>query len=100
MLSLQMFLKEMLQEGYVIESIEDDGFANEGVAELLTIEEIKQVLEEVRARDVQIFPVSDRCEWTDTMIVATGISDRHVRGIADALVFKVKDTCIHMREIL
>ena len=50
----------MLQEGYVIESIEDDGFANEGVAELLTIEEIKQVLEEVRARDVQIFPVSDR----------------------------------------
>jgi ribosomal silencing factor RsfS len=78
----------MLQDGYVIESIEEDGFSN-GATELLTIDEIKQVLEEVRARDVQIFSVSDRCEWTDTMVVATGISDRHVRGIADALVYKV-----------
>ena len=78
----------MLQDGYVIESIEEDGFPN-GATELLTIEEIREVLEEVRARDVQMFSVSDRCEWTDTMVVATGLSDRHVRGIAEALVFKV-----------
>lgn len=58
--------------------------------ELLTLEEVKEVLQNVRARDVQIFPVHDRCEWTDLMVVGTGISDRHVRGIADALVFKIK----------
>eukprot|EP00250_Pteridium_aquilinum_P010305 c19282_g1_i1 orf=630-1598(-) len=82
-------LKEMLEDGYEIESAEED-LSSEGTTELLTIDEVKQVLEEVRARDVQIFSVQDRCEWTDLMVVATGISDRHVRGIADALVFKIK----------
>lgn len=80
----------MLEEDYEIESAEEY-LSSEGTVELLTIDEVKQVLEEVRARDVQIFSVQDRCEWTDVMVVATGISDRHVRGIADALVYKVNE---------
>ncbi|KAI5067329.1 hypothetical protein GOP47_0017857 [Adiantum capillus-veneris] len=82
-------LKEMLEDSYVCESADED-FPSEGPIELLTLDEVKQVLEEVRAKDVIVFPVHDRCEWTDVMVVATGISDRHVRGIADALVYKIK----------
>ncbi|KAH7427535.1 hypothetical protein KP509_10G048400 [Ceratopteris richardii] len=80
-------LKEMLDDNYELDSADDD-LTVEGPIELLTLTEVKQVMEEVRARDVQIFSVSDRCEWTDIMVIATGISDRHVRGIADALVYK------------
>ncbi|MCO5607367.1 hypothetical protein L7F22_061563 [Adiantum nelumboides] len=82
-------LMEMMEDSYVCESAEED-FHSEGPIELLTLDEVKQVLGEVRARNVKTFPVHDRCEWTDLMVVVTGISDRHVRGIADALVYKIK----------
>lgn len=57
---------------------------------LLTIEEVEKVLTDVRAEDVKKINVHKQCEWTDYMVFATGRSNWHVRNIAQALLYKVK----------
>eukprot|EP00850_Spirogloea_muscicola_P012265 SM000078S22124 [mRNA] locus=s78:521011:521388:+ [translate_table: standard] len=57
------------------------------VADLLTLDDIRKVLDNVRARDVEVIDVKPRCDWTDYMVIATGNSARHIRGMADALVY-------------
>jgi ribosome silencing factor RsfS/YbeB/iojap len=57
---------------------------------LLTIEEVDKVLTDVRAEDVKSINVHKQCEWTDYMVFATGRSNWHVRNIAQALLYKVK----------
>eukprot|EP00897_Mesotaenium_endlicherianum_P005968 jgi/Mesen1/539/ME001041S10741 len=54
------------------------------------LELVEKVLENVRASNVEVLHVGDRCAWTDTMVLATGRSARHIRGIADALVYEFK----------
>ena len=56
---------------------------------VLTVEEVQMVLEKTRADDVQVIPVRDLCEWADHLIIASGHSGRHLRGIADAICFEV-----------
>ncbi|KAL6905859.1 hypothetical protein ACP4OV_003460 [Aristida adscensionis] len=61
---------------------------------LLELPEVEKVLRDVRAGDVRVFPVGDgglhggAC--ADYMVVATGRSDWHVRNIAQALLYKIK----------
>ncbi|KAA8529733.1 hypothetical protein F0562_034167 [Nyssa sinensis] len=57
---------------------------------LLSLEEIEKVLGDVKADDVKVIPVKKRCDWADFMVVATGRSAWHVRNIAEALIYKVK----------
>src|SRR5690606_28702635 len=48
------------------------------------------VLDEMKAQDIRTLDVRHLTSVTDTMIVAAGRSDRHVRAIADALIERCK----------
>jgi ribosome-associated protein len=48
-------------------------------------------LDDMKARDVKVIDVRALTSITDTMIIASGTSDRHVRAIADAVLEKVKE---------
>lgn len=54
------------------------------------VETILAVLDDLKAQDVVCLDVSHLTSITDTMIVASGRSDRHVRAIADALIERCK----------
>ncbi|KAG9446004.1 hypothetical protein H6P81_012132 [Aristolochia fimbriata] len=56
----------------------------------LDLQEVEKVLSDVKADDVKVIPVSDRCDWTDFMVIATGRSNWHVKNIAQALIYKAK----------
>ncbi|KAK9117477.1 hypothetical protein Sjap_016424 [Stephania japonica] len=56
----------------------------------LDLKEIEKVLSDVQADNVKVIPVQGMCDWTDFMVVATGRSTWHVRNIAQALIYKVK----------
>ncbi|KAE8730146.1 Protein Iojap-related [Hibiscus syriacus] len=58
--------------------------------ELLSLQEAEKVLSDVRADDVSVVPVGDQCDWADFMVIATGRSPWHVKNIAQALIYKVK----------
>ncbi|KAE8696640.1 Protein Iojap-related [Hibiscus syriacus] len=61
-----------------------------GSNELLSLQEVEKVLSDVREYDVSVVPVGDQCDWADFMVVATGRSPWHVKNIAQALIYKVK----------
>ncbi|XWS69195.1 hypothetical protein CRYUN_Cryun04dG0158800 [Craigia yunnanensis] len=58
--------------------------------ELLSLHEVEKVLSDVRADDVTVIPVGKQCDWADFMVIATGRSSWHVKNIAQALIYKVK----------
>ncbi|XP_065869544.1 protein Iojap-related, mitochondrial [Euphorbia lathyris] len=64
---------------------------NSNTKSLLDLNEVEKVLTDVRADDVKVIPVGDRCAWTDYMVIATGRSTWHVKNIAQALYYKAKD---------
>ncbi len=47
-------------------------------------------LEDMKAQDVRILDVSEKSTITETMIVATGTSSRHVKSIAQNVVVEAK----------
>jgi len=64
-----------------------DGDVSRG---LLNLEEVQKVLADVKADNISVVPVGHHCDWTDFMVFATGRSAWHVRNIAQALIYKVK----------
>ena len=48
-------------------------------------------LEELKAIDIRALDVRGLTDITDTMVVASGTSDRHVRSIADRVVQRCKE---------
>ncbi|KAG0461077.1 hypothetical protein HPP92_021374 [Vanilla planifolia] len=56
----------------------------------LEIEEVKKILNDVKADDVRVINVGEQCGWTDYMVFATGRSTWHVKNIAQAILHKVK----------
>ena len=47
---------------------------------------IVTALEDSKARDVSVLDVRTLTTITDTMVIASGTSDRHVRGLAENLI--------------
>ena len=53
-------------------------------------ETIVSALDDLKARDVTVLDVHSLTTITDTMIVASGTSDRHVRSLAENLIEQCK----------
>lgn len=47
-------------------------------------------LDDLKARDIVVLEVGERSDVTDYMVVCTGTSKAHVRGLADNLVLEAK----------
>ena len=52
---------------------------------------VAAALDDLKANDVSVLDVRHLTSVTDTMVVAAGRSDRHVRAIADAVVERCND---------
>ena len=53
-------------------------------------ESILNILEDNKAENLSIIDVKNKSSVTDTMIIVSGRSTRHVKAIADNLVTKLK----------
>tara|TARA_B100000085_G_C18186721_1_gene367853 strand:- start:108 stop:443 length:336 start_codon:yes stop_codon:yes gene_type:complete len=59
---------------------------------MMLYDEISLLLEEYKAENVIKLDVKDKSSVTDTMIIASGRSTRHVKSIADNIIKKLKKT--------
>ena len=61
----------------------------------MEVDELKKIvldaLEDLKAKDVVVIDVRNHSSVTDIMIVATGTSNRQVKGLAGHVVEKVKE---------
>lgn len=53
-------------------------------------EVVTAALDDMKAANVKVMDVRGLTDFADTMIIASGTSDRHVRSIADRVVEKAK----------
>jgi ribosome-associated protein len=61
-------------------------------SELVALEKLAlKALEDVKAVNIKVLDVRGLTDVADTMIVASGTSDRHVRAIAENVVVKAKE---------
>lgn len=65
--------------------------AREGVSSEALRRLVAETLDDMKAIDVTALDVSHLTTITDTMFVASGRSDRHVRAIADAVVERARE---------
>jgi ribosome-associated protein len=54
-------------------------------------QQIVEILDDAKARDVRVIDVRDVTSITDTMIIASGTSRRHVSAVAERLVDTLRD---------
>lgn len=57
----------------------------------MTPDEVAEVLAHAHARDVVVLDVRQTCDFADSMVIATGNSDGHVRAVARAVHSKMKE---------
>jgi ribosome silencing factor RsfS/YbeB/iojap len=56
------------------------------VVRAAVVEVVERALDDMKAVNVKVLDVAKLTDITDTMVIATGNSDRHVRSIADRVV--------------
>ena len=59
--------------------------------------EISLLLEEYKAENIILLDVKNKSSVTDTMIIASGRSTRHVKSISDNIIKKLKKVKIKKR---
>ncbi|MDC0985678.1 ribosome silencing factor, partial [Gammaproteobacteria bacterium] len=57
-------------------------------------DEINIILEDLKAEDIVSLNVKNKSSVTDTMIIASGRSTRHVKSISDNIIKQLKKTKI------
>lgn len=51
---------------------------------------VQESLDDMKAQDVRVLDVSDKSTITETIIIATGTSSRHVKAVANRVVMDAK----------
>src|SRR5690606_6471023 len=49
----------------------------------ISITDLLKLLDEERAKNIKVIDMRDKCDWTDWMIIAEGLSGRHLGNVAD-----------------
>ncbi|KAI5663405.1 hypothetical protein M9H77_22728 [Catharanthus roseus] len=86
-------LKRALFSSSIVEEPPEGGGHSNSISsrtEMLNLEEVEKILTDVKADNVEIIRVPKHFDFADYMIIATGRSAWHVRNIAQALIYKVK----------
>lgn len=52
---------------------------------------VTDALEDMKAQDVKVIDVRGKTSITDTMVIATGSSNRHVKSLAQNVLLKTKE---------
>ncbi|MBK1674381.1 ribosome silencing factor [Ectothiorhodospira shaposhnikovii] len=55
---------------------------------------VLQALDDMKAQDVKCIDVRGKTAITDTMVIASGSSNRHVKSLADNVIIKAKEAGI------
>ncbi|KAF9911312.1 hypothetical protein EC991_004210 [Linnemannia zychae] len=56
----------------------------------VAIRGLVRMLEHERARNVTVMDMRQKCDWTDWMVIAEGLSERHVGNVADEVYSALK----------
>ncbi|KAF9149507.1 hypothetical protein BG015_008713 [Linnemannia schmuckeri] len=51
-----------------------------------------KLLESERARNIKVIDMRDKCDWTNWMVIAEGLSERHLGNVADEVYSALKRT--------
>ncbi len=54
-------------------------------------DEILAIIDDMKGKDVAVYPVSEIVKYTDWAIVVTGTSSTHLKAIADKVEVKMKE---------
>ncbi|KAI7819495.1 Oligomerization domain-containing protein [Gamsiella multidivaricata] len=52
-------------------------------------------MESERARNIKVIDMRDKCDWTDWMVIAEGLSERHLGNVADQVYSALKKSSPH-----
>ncbi|KAF9182264.1 hypothetical protein BGZ51_004849 [Haplosporangium sp. Z 767] len=71
------------------------GGHNEGLDHALihspdSVAGLVEMLESERARNVKVIDMRDKCDWTNWMVIAEGLSERHLGNVADQVYSALK----------
>lgn len=51
-----------------------------------------KLLESERAKNIKVIDMRDKCDWTNWMVIAEGLSERHLGNVADEVYSALKKT--------